>query len=102
MKDSFPTEAAQTGVSMNNVNLLSNHNVSEYGKERKNGRECCFAVDNEEGNVVDLQSIGEVTDSGASFVCMRDDNDFVPSIDEFLKAIRTMIDGDATRPSAHG
>jgi hypothetical protein len=86
MKDSFSTEATQTGVSMYNVNLLSNDDIPEYGEERENGRECCFAVDNEEGNVVDLQSIGKVTDSGASFVCMCDDDYFVSSVDKFLKS----------------
>jgi hypothetical protein len=33
MKDSFSAEATQTGVSMYNIDLLSNDNISEYGEE---------------------------------------------------------------------
>jgi hypothetical protein len=85
MKDSFSAKATQTCMAMNDINVLSNDNVSKYGEEREYGRECCFAVDDEEWDVVDLESVGEITDSGSPFVCMRNNDDFVSPIDEFLK-----------------
>lgn len=86
MENSFSTEATQTGMAMNYVNLLSDDDIAEYGEEREDGRKCRFAVDDEEWNMVDLQSISEISDSGASFVCMGNNNDFMSSIDEFLRS----------------
>jgi hypothetical protein len=71
-------------MAMNNVDVLSNNNISEYGEEREDGRKCRFTVDDEERDVVDLESIGKVTNSSPPFVCMRNDNYFVSPIDEFL------------------
>jgi hypothetical protein len=84
MKNSLSTEATQTGMAMDYVNLLSDDDIAEYGEEREDGGECRFTVDDEEWNVVYLQSIGKISDSGASFVCMGNNNDFVSPIDEFL------------------
>lgn len=89
MEDGFSTEATETGMTVDNLNLLANDNVAEYGKERKDGREGGFAVDDEEGDVVDFQAIGEVADSCSTFVRMCDYDDFVSAIDEFLEAVRT-------------
>lgn len=86
MEDSFSTEATQAGMAMDYVNLLSDDDIAEYGEKREDGGECRFAVDDEEWNVVDLQSIGEISDSGASFVCMGNNNDFVSPIDQFLRS----------------
>lgn len=85
VEDGFATEAAETRMAMNNLNLLSNDNVAEDGEEGEDGGEGSFAVDNEERNMIDLQSIGEVSDSGTSFVCMGNNNDFVSPVDEFLR-----------------
>lgn len=86
MEDSFSTKATQTGMSVDNVDVLPNNNIPEYGEEREDGRECGFAVDDEEWDVVDLESIGEVTDSRPPFVCMCNNNNFVSPIDEFLRS----------------
>lgn len=86
MKNSLSTEATQTSMAMNYVNLLPDDDVAEYGEKREDGRECRFAVDDEEWNMVDLQSIGEVSDSSASFVCMGNNYDFVSPIDKFLRS----------------
>jgi hypothetical protein len=92
MEDSFSTEATKTGMTVDNLNLLTNDNVAEYGKERKDGREGGFAVDDEEGDVVDFQAIREVADSCSTFVRMRDDYDFVSAVDEFLKSRQDWIE----------
>jgi hypothetical protein len=85
MEDSFSTKATQTCMTVNNVNVLSNNDIPEYREEREDGREGRFTVDDEEWDVVDLESIGKVTDSSPSLVCMRNDDYFVSPIDEFLR-----------------
>lgn len=79
------TQAAQTGVSVNNLNAFSNDDIAEDWKEGEDGREGGLAVNDEEGNVVDLQSVCEISDSSAAFVGMGDDDNFVASINEFLE-----------------
>lgn len=77
-------EATETGVSMYNLNLLANDNVAEDWKERKDCRKGGLAVDDEERDMVDFESVREVANSSSSFVCMSDDNHFVSTVDEFL------------------
>lgn len=84
VEDGFATEATETRMAMDNFDLLPNDNVAEYGEEGEDGREGGLAIDNEERNVIDLESIGEVSDSCSALVCMSDDNDFVSAIDQFL------------------
>lgn len=86
MEDGLPTKATQTCMSMDNFNVLSNDNIAEYGEKGEDGRECRFAIDDQEWDVVDFEPICEITDSGPSFICMGNDNDFMASIDEFLEA----------------
>ena len=76
-------------MTMYDLDLLSDDNVAEYGKERKDGWKSCLAVDNEKGDVKDLQSIGEITNSGSTLVCMSDDDHFVSTINQFLKMVKT-------------
>ena len=101
MENGLSTEATQTGMAMNYVNLLSDNDIAEYGEEREDGGECRFTVDDEEWNMVNLQSVGEISDSSASFVCVGNNNDFVSSIDEFLRTLSKSSDG-ATRWQAYG
>lgn len=84
MQDSLVAETAQTGMSMHNLNLLSNHNIPEYREERKHRRHRRLAIDHEERHMVHLESIGEVPDSGPTLVCVCDDNDLMAAINEFL------------------
>jgi hypothetical protein len=84
MENGFSTEATETSMAVHNLNLFANHDIAEYGKERKDSREGSFAVDDEEGDVVDFQAIGEVADSCSTFVRMRDYDDFVSAVDQFL------------------
>lgn len=74
-------------MAMYNLNFLAYYNVSEEGKKRKDGREGCLAVDDEERAVVDFQAVGEVSHSCSTSVCMCDDDDFVTAVDEFLRVL---------------
>lgn len=82
VQDTLMAEAAQTGMAMHNINLLPNHDVAEDGEERENGRKCRGPVDDQKGDVVDLESIREISHAGAAFVRVRDDDDLVPSVNE--------------------
>ena len=71
-------------MAMYNLDLLADYNVAEHGEKgeyRGHGR---LAVDHEEGDVVDLEAIGEVAHAGAALVSMSDDYDLVTAVYEFL------------------
>jgi hypothetical protein len=84
MYDGLMAKAAETAVSMYNFNLFPYYNIPEHWKEGEYGWEGRFAEDHEEGNVVDFQAIGEVSDPSAPFVRVRYYYYFVATIYEFL------------------
>lgn len=71
-------------MTVNNLNLFPNENISEHWEERKNGRESCFSVDNKEWDMVDFEAVGEVSYAGPTFVRVGDDDDFMSTVDQFL------------------
>jgi hypothetical protein len=75
-------KTAQACMAMHDLNLLSNDNVPEDWEERKDGWESRGAVDDEEWDVVDFETIGEVSHSGSAIVCVRNDDHLVASVDE--------------------
>jgi hypothetical protein len=78
------TQIAATSMAVDNLDLLADDDVPEDGKGRKDGREGGLAVDGPERDVVHFETVGEVADAGTTWVCVRNDNDFVASVDEFL------------------
>lgn len=70
-------------MSVNDLDLLPNDNVSKDWEKGEDGREGCGAVDDQEWNVVNFKAIREVSHSCSAFICVCDDHDFVSSIDEF-------------------
>jgi hypothetical protein len=82
MQNRLMAKAAQTGMAMDNFNLLSNHDIPENREKGEDGREGGGAVDDEEGDVVDFEAVGEVADPGAPFVLVCYDDDFVAPVDE--------------------
>jgi hypothetical protein len=83
----FPAKAAQASMPMYDLNLLSNNYVAEYRKEGEDGWHRRLAVDNQKRDMVDLESICEVSHSSAAFVGVGNDDDFVAAIYEFLEDI---------------
>jgi hypothetical protein len=77
-------EAAQTGVAMHNFNFFSYYNVSEHWEERKDCGHSRLSVDDEKWDMIDLKAIGKIMYSGASLICMCDNDDLVSSVNEFL------------------
>jgi hypothetical protein len=82
MQDSFMAKTAETAMAMHNLNTFANANVPEGGKEREDGRKGGGAVDDEEGNVVDLDAVCEVANTLPVIVGVGDDDDLVATIDE--------------------
>ena len=87
MQDGLMAQAAETGVAMDDVNLLTNDNVAEDGEEGEDGREGRLAINNKEGHMVDLETIGQIADSSATLVLMGDDDDLVASVNELLRQL---------------
>jgi hypothetical protein len=81
-------QTAQTSMAMNYLNALAYYNVPEDGEEGEDGRERRFAVDNEEGDVVDLEAVCQVADACSTSIGVGDDNDLVAAINEFLEVVR--------------
>lgn len=69
---------------MDNLDLFANDNVPKDREEWEYRGHSRLAVYNEERNMVDFEAIGKVSDSGAAFVGMCDNDDFVTSVNEFL------------------
>lgn len=78
------TKARQTSMTMNNLDLLPDDYVSENREEREDCRHCSLPIDDHEGNIVDFETIRQVSNTSAITIRMSDNDDFVPTIDEFL------------------
>jgi len=79
-------------MSMHNLNLLANDDVSEYRKEGKDCRERRLAINDEEGHMIDFETVGKISYSTTTFVCMRYDDDLVPTVDEFLRTCHQSVE----------
>lgn len=71
-------------MTVDNLNLFANNDVAEYGEEREERWHRGLAVDDEERNMVDFETVSEVAYPGAAFVSVGYDDDFVAAVDEFL------------------
>lgn len=80
-------ETTQAGMPVDDLDLFANDDIAENRKEGEDGRHGRFAVNNEERDMVNLESIGKVPDPGASFVRMGNDNDFVAAVNKFLRVM---------------
>jgi hypothetical protein len=69
---------------MHNLNLLSDYDVSKDWEEGKDCRHRRLSVDDEERNMIDLEAIREVADACPSAISMRDNDDLVSPVNEFL------------------
>lgn len=67
---------------MDYLNLLSNDNVAEDGKEGEHRGKGAGAVHDEEGDMVDLEAIRKVSYACPALICVSDDYDFMAAVDE--------------------
>lgn len=84
MQYSLVAEAAETSMSMHNLNAFADYDITKDGKKGEDSREGCLAVDDPKRNIVDLESIGQVPDAFAAGVGVCNDDDFVSTVYEFL------------------
>ena len=80
MQDGLVAQAAQTGVTVDDANLFPQYDVAEDGEEGEDGREGGGAVYDQEGDVVDLEPVGQVSYASASLVGVGDDDDLVAPV----------------------
>lgn len=90
MQDGLMAQAAQTGMAMNDLDLLTDDNVAKDGEEGEDGGEGSLAIDNKEGYVIDLEAVGQVADASATLVLMGDDDDLVTTVNELLRQLVDM------------
>lgn len=57
---------------VNDIDIFTNHNVSENGEEAKDCGQRCFIINDQVRNIVDFEAIGKVSNAFSVFVGMRD------------------------------
>lgn len=77
-------------MAMHDFNLLSDNDVSEGWEERKDGRERCSAVYNEERHMINFKAIREVAHASSTFIGMRYNDNLVAPIDKFCRKLVNM------------
>jgi hypothetical protein len=81
---------------MDNIDLLSDNNITEDWKERKDGGKCRFSVDNEERNMIDFQPVCKISNTGAAFICVGYYNTFVAPINQLLSSVGVVSEANRT------
>lgn len=71
-------------MSMDDLYTLSDDYVSEDGEKGEDGRKGSLAINDEERYVVDLEAIGQVSDSSATLVGVGNDYNFMSAVYELL------------------
>lgn len=84
MEKCLMTQTAQTGVTVHDLDLLADDNITKDWKERKDGGKGGLAIDDKKGNVIYFETIGEVSHACSAFVGMCDYDHLVTAIDQFL------------------
>jgi hypothetical protein len=84
MEYSLVAQTTKTSMAMDDLDSFAYHDVAEHGKEGEDGGERSLAVDDEEWDVVDFETVGEVPHACSTGIGMCDNNYFVAAIDKFL------------------
>lgn len=82
MQDSLMAQTAQTRVPVHNLDFFSKNDISKYWKEGEDSRESCFSIDDKERYVIDFETVCEISNTSPPFICMRNDHDFMATINE--------------------
>ncbi len=84
MQDCLVAQTTKTGMAVYNLDSFAYDDVAKHGEEGEDGGEGGLPVDDEEGDIIDLQPVGEVTHSCSAGICMGNDYDFMATIYELL------------------
>lgn len=90
MQDALVAETAKTAMPMNDLNSLTDADVTQRRKEGEDGGKGSLAVNDKERDVVDFESVIKIANALAIVVAMRDDNDFVAAVDELTRELVDM------------
>jgi len=77
-------QTTQTSVAVDDFDLLSDDDIAEDWKEGEDSWKGCLAINDEKRNMIDFETIGEISDSSTAFICVSYDDDFVATVDEIL------------------
>jgi hypothetical protein len=77
-------------MAVHNFYPFSYHHVAEEREEGEDSGKGRRPVDDGKGDMVDLDTVGQVSDAFAILVGMGDDNDFVASVDQFRSELVDM------------
>lgn len=91
------TEAAQTSMTMHDLDFLPEYDVSKNGKEGEDSRHGRLAVHDEKRDVVDFEAICEIADACPALVCVGNNDNLVASINQFLKPSQRVLRFDYRR-----
>ena len=67
-------------MSVYNLDLLTYNYIAEYGEKGEDRWHSRFSVYDKEGNVVDLETVCQVSDSCSAFIRVGNDDNFVASV----------------------
>jgi hypothetical protein len=93
MQYGLMTQATKTGMTVHYLNLLADADIAEDGEEREDGGEGGLAIDDPEGDVIDLEAVCEVSHTFPTGIGMGDDDHLVATIDEFLGCVGEVYKG---------
>ena len=82
MKNAFMAKAAETCMPVHDLYVFSDEDVAKDGKAGEDSWKCCLSENDKKRDMVDLQAIREIMDAGATFVRVRDNDDFVTTVDQ--------------------
>ena len=82
MQNGLMAHAAQTSVPMHYFDLFSDDDITEYWEEGKDSRKGCLPVDDQKGDMVDFESVGQIANPGTSFVGVRYDDNFMAAVNQ--------------------
>lgn len=115
VQDPLMAKAAETAMTMDNLDTFSDKDVSEDGEERKDGWKCGLSVDDEKGHMIHFEPVGEIAHTLSIVMRVRDDNDLVASVYELARElVNVRFDaswlwkeevadhGDVVAPASHG
>lgn len=73
-------KTAQTLMSVHNRNLFAYYYVTKNGEEGEDRRHSRFAVNDKKWDIIDLESITEISHSGPALIGMSDDDNFMAPV----------------------
>lgn len=86
VQNAFVAKIGKRRMAMYDLDVFPDEDLPQYWEAREDGWECCRAIDDPMRQMIDLDSVREVSDTGARrvVVSVRYDDHSVPSIDQFL------------------